>query len=108
MSYTVPQYEQPLLVKGQTTSVWYRYFQNTFFGAAPSNETTVSVGGSPFAYTAPSRGFVLIKSGTVSSIQYTRSLTTLTGLTSGIFPVSQGDVLTVAYTGLPSMTFFPQ
>lgn len=108
MSYVVPQYEQPFVVKGQTSTPWYRFMQNLWIGVPPSNETTVTVGGSPFSYTSPSRGYVILRGGTVSSVQFTRSVTTLTGQTSGIFPLNQGDVLTVTYTGLPNMTFVPQ
>ena len=108
MAYQIPQYEVPLTSKGQTQASWYRFFLNLLQGPPPSNETAITVGGSPFAYTAPSRGFVVVKGGTVSAVQIARSLTTLTGLTSGVFPMSQGDVLTVTYSALPAMVFFPQ
>ena len=105
---TCPTYEQPIHIQGRTTSSWYRFFQGLYQGTPPSNETTIAIGGSPFAYTAPSGGFVVIRGGTVSAVQFTRSVTTLTGQTSGLFPVSQGDVLTVTYSGIPNMVFVPQ
>ena len=108
MAYQIPTYETPLTSKGQTQSSWYRFFLSVWQGAAPSNETTLKVGGSPFSYTAPSRGYVLLKGGTVSAVQVMRSVTTLTGLTAGIFPLSQGDVLVVTYSALPTMVFFSQ
>lgn len=108
MSYTVPTYEMPLNQKGQTNSVWYRFFQALYAGQAPSNEVSIPLGATPFSYTAPSRGWVLVNGGTVSAVQFTRSVTTLTGQTQGIFPVSQGDVLTVTYTGTPALLFVPQ
>lgn len=108
MAYQIPAYEVPLTSKGQTQSSWYRFFLNLLQGPPPSNESTITVGGSPFKYTAPSRGFVILRGGTVSAVQFTRSLTTLTGLTAGLFPLSQGDVLTVTYSGLPAMVFVPQ
>lgn len=108
MSYQIaPTYEQPIIKNGQTTASWYRFFQGLFQGTPPSAELTLSVGGSPFSYTAPVKGFVILKSGTVSSVAFTRSVTTLTGQTSGIFPLNQGDILTVTYTGLPSMIWVP-
>ena len=105
---TCPTNEQPLSVKGQTSSVWYRFLQGIFSGQPSASESSVSVGASPFSFTAPSGGFIILRGGTVSSVQFTRANTTLTGQTSGIFPLSQGDVLTVTYSGLPSMVFVPQ
>lgn len=102
-----PTYEQSLAAKGQTNSVWYRFFQGLYKGTPPTSESAVSVTGSPFAFTAPSKGFMIVSGGTVSAVQLTRTVTTLTGQTSGIFPLSQGDVLTVTYSGLPTLTFFP-
>jgi len=109
LSYqTCPTYEQPLVIKGQTSSPWYRFFQGLFQGTPPSQESTLTVGGSPFTYTAPQRGFIILSGGSVSAVQFTRAVTTLTGQTSGIFPLSQGDMLTVTYAGLPSMLWVPQ
>jgi hypothetical protein len=105
---SVPTFDTSLHKGGKTSSVWYRYFQGIAQGIPPSNEATVSVGGSPFYYTAPSKGFLVINGGTVTAVQFTRSVTTLTGQTSGIFPVSQGDVLTITYTVLPTLVFVPQ
>jgi hypothetical protein len=31
----------------------------------------------------------------------------VTGQTAGLFPLNQGDTLTVSYTGLPSLTWVP-
>lgn len=108
MSYTVPNYEVPLNPKGQTHQAWYRFFQGVFQGQAPSNEVAIQLGPSPFSYTAPAKGFVILKGGTVTGVQFTRSVTTLTGQTSGVFPLNQGDVLTVSYSGFPSMLWVPQ
>lgn len=110
MSYTVPNYEVPLNSgpQRQTHNSWYRFFQGVYQGQPPSNESTVSVGGSPFMFTAPSKGYVILNGGSVSAVQFTRSVTTLTGQTAGIFPLNQGDVLTVTYASLPTMTFVPQ
>jgi hypothetical protein len=109
MSYqSAPSYEQPLTSKGQTSQSWYRFFQGIYLGTPPSAETVITVGISPFAYLAPAKGFMIVSGGTVSAIQFTRAQTTLTNQTSGIFPLSQGDTLTVTYSGLPSMVWVPQ
>jgi hypothetical protein len=105
---TLPTFEQPLTVKGQTSSVWYRALQGLFSGQPSASESIITPMGSPFAFTAPSGGFIILHGGTVSAVQFTRANTTLTGQTSGIFPLSQGDILTVTYSALPSMVFVPQ
>jgi len=102
-----PTYDQPLTIKGQTATVWYRFFSALYQGQPSAAEVALAVGISPFSYLAPTRGNVLINGGTVSAVQITRSLTTLTGLTSGFFPLSNGDTLTVTYSGLPTMTWYP-
>jgi hypothetical protein len=102
-----PTYDQSVLSKGATNKVWYRFWQGLYQGTPPAAESTLAVGASPFSYTAPVKGFVIVKGGTVSSITFTRSVTTVTGQTAGIFPLNQGDTLTVSYTGLPSLTWVP-
>jgi hypothetical protein len=105
---SAPTYETPLTVKGQTHTAWFRFFQNVYKGAPPSSETTLTLGASPWSYQAPAKGFVIIRGGTVSAVQFTRSVTTLTGQTQGVFPMSQGDTLAITYSVLPSLTWVPQ
>jgi hypothetical protein len=104
----VPTFDQPLSIKGSTSSVWYRFFQGLYLGTPSAAEVTITAGASPFTYTALSKGFMIIRGGTVSAVQFTRSVTTLTGQTSGIFPLSNADQLTVTYTGIPTMVWVPQ
>jgi hypothetical protein len=69
---------------------------------------TVTLSASPFGYTAPFSGAVSVTGGTVSSITVGRQGTTVaTGQTSGIFPLSRLDVLTVTYSAAPTMVFLP-
>jgi hypothetical protein len=108
VSYLVcPTYEQPIAKAGSTHPSWYRFFQGIYKGAPPSAEMTLQVTASPFRYTAPSSGFVILKGGTVTGVEFTRANTTLTGQTQGVFPLSQADQLTVTYSGLPTMTWVP-
>lgn len=68
----------------------------------------ITVGGSPFTYTAPFAGSVAITGGTVSAIALIRQGTSVaTGLTAGLIPVSRYDQLKVTYTVVPTMTFIP-
>jgi hypothetical protein len=104
----VPTYEQSLTKSGQTSSVWYRFFQGLYQGIAPAAEVTVAVSASPFAYTFQQRGFLIVRGGTVTAVQFTRTATNLTGQTAGIFPGSQGDIVNITYSGLPTVIFVPQ
>lgn len=103
----IPTYETSLSTGKQTTRSWFRWFQDTNNGLPKGAEITVSVGGSPYTFTAPSGGYIILRGGTVSAVELTRTVTTLTGQTAGMFPLSQGDQLKVTYSGLPVMVFIP-
>ena len=105
--YSLPTYEQSLTKSGQTAQSWYRFFSGVFQGTPPANESKLSVGASPYAYQAPVKGFVILSGGSVSAVQFTRSVTTLTNQTSGIFPLNQGDTLTITYASLPVAVWVP-
>jgi len=70
--------------------------------------TVVTVGGSPFTYTAAFDGEVVI-TGTVTSVAIVRQGTSVTtGLLVGIFPIRRRDQLVVTYpAAAPTMTFLP-
>lgn len=102
-----PQGVVPLVTKdGYPTRAYQRFFaQQTF---QPGNIAAVVVGASPYAYQANESGSLSVKGGTVSVISITRAAVVfVTGLTSGIIPVSLGDTITVTYTVLPTLTFIP-
>lgn len=72
-------------------------------------ESAITVGASPFTYTAPFDGWVIVSGGTVSDISLLRKTTFYTtGETAGVFPVARLDQLKVTWTGSPTMTFFPR
>lgn len=69
---------------------------------------SITVGVSPFTYTAPFSGAVTVTSGTVSAVSIIRQgVTVATGQTAGIFPVSRLDQLQVTYSVAPTMRFLP-
>jgi hypothetical protein len=105
----VPTYEQPLLHDGKHTGqVWYRYFQDSEAGRPPAAETVVTPTASPFVYTAPRAGNLLVSGGTVGTISLSRSGTFLgTGRTVGMFRMAQGDQAKITYTVAPTVVFFP-
>lgn len=91
---------------GRVTTPWQRFFNALVSASAPIQ--TVTVGASPFSFRAGSGGSLAISGGTVSSITLTRyTVTAPTGATSGIIPVSNGDVVTITYSGLPTVNFVP-
>jgi hypothetical protein len=104
----LPTYTEPMDEKGNMRVAWRRWFSATDSGVPPSAEASITVGASPFAYQATQKGFVVVTGGTVSNIQITRTGTYTTGQTSGVFPLSLADILTVTWSGKPTMTFFPQ
>jgi len=85
----------------------------SYFMTPPSvlngTNITISVGGSPFAYTVPAYGNVVVQGGTVSAITLTRpgGAAVNIGVTAGIIPVQTGDIVTVTYSVAPTMTFIP-
>jgi hypothetical protein len=105
---TAPTYELPVMTGDKTTAIWYRYFQANELGQPPDNESPITVGASPFTYTATRKGFAIVTGGTVSNIQLARVGIYTTGQTSGIFPLAAGDMLKITYSGTPAaVTFFP-
>ena len=81
--------------------------------ATESNETTpivaVTPSGSPFAYIAKKPGSVSVAGGTVTAISITRNGTAVTlGATAGLFTLSTGDTITVAYVVAPTIDFIPR
>ncbi len=77
-------------------------------GISSTLPAAITVGGSPFAYTAQGSQVVTVTGGTVSSITLSRGGTASASLgTAGSFFVADQDILTVTYTGLPTMLSFP-
>lgn len=104
----LPTYEIPVQTGNNMTASWRRWFAATDNGTPPAAEAAITVGTSPFAYQATQKGFVVVSGGTVSAISITRTGTYATGQTTGVFPLSLADILTVTWSGKPTMTFFPQ
>jgi 2-keto-4-pentenoate hydratase len=75
--------------------------------AATAPPASVAVGASPFTYTAPDRGVLVLQGGTVSLVELGRKGTFVTtGLTTAVLNVSKGDQVRVTYAVLPTLTFF--
>jgi hypothetical protein len=109
---SAPTFDQDILApnpnNAKTTASWYRWFQDIDLGVPPSSELPVTVGASPFIYTASLKGGAIVNGGTVTSILISRSGTFYaTGLTQGLFTLAANDQLQVVYTGAPTMVFLP-
>ena len=78
------------------------------FAGTPAASSAITVGASPFAYTATTGGTVAISAGTVTAVTLTRASTVIaTGVLAGLIPVRNGDIVTVTYTAAPTMVFTP-
>lgn len=106
---TIPTFQVPLTTGGLTTKDWYFFFTGIFRGLAPANAAPVALTGSPFTYTAPFKGFVIVTGGTVSMIEFSRDGTTFynLGQTSGSFTLNSADQLRIAYSAPPTVTMVP-
>jgi len=106
---SLPTYEIPLMQQGRNTATWFRFWANLFQGLAPGGEFPVVGTGSPFTYTAPQGGFIILTGGAVSAVEFSRDGVTFYnyGTTTGAFPLSSSDRIRVTYTVVPVMTFVP-
>ena len=104
-----PTYTEQISTGQRNNQVWYRYFTQNEVGTPPSGEIAITANASPLSYTAPSKGFVIVSGGTVTSIMFSRTMNVfyLTGETAGVFPMAQNDVLKVTFSAAPSMVFIP-
>lgn len=90
---------------GKLIRPWVQFLQQ--FVQQPPNFVTLSVGTSPFSYTAKEPGFIVTIGGTVSDISLTRGTNTLSLGTPKFTPVSIKDVVTITFSVLPTITFIP-
>lgn len=107
----IPDVTTALTTKGALTSAFWRFFSGLFNGTPTGNLSVITVGTSPFTYVAPVGGTVIVNGGSTTQIQFSRDGANfyITGLTAGMFPLSQGDQLVVTYpVAPPTMTFAPR
>ena len=102
----IPKPEQPTAREGGYVSQsWWRFFN--IISGPPQQEANIVLGASPTSFTVPSDCQILIQGGNVTQIQYTRRGTYVLGFTSGYFPLSDGDTITITYTVAPTAVYFP-
>jgi hypothetical protein len=97
----------PLQEDGTMARDWWRFFLALV--SKPPIESTVVLGASPTTYTASVNGTLLV-AGTVSAMTLASrgSTATYTLPATGYIPLSIGDVVTLTYTGSPTVMFFPR
>lgn len=106
---SLPNYPVRLIEGSYTNKDWYFFWVGLFSGLAPGAVIPVTPGASPYTFTAPSKGFVLLTGGTVSAVEFSRDGTTFYsyGTTSGQFQLNKADRIRITYTVIPTMTFVP-
>lgn len=97
---------QPIRSDGTFSQDTWRYLNS--FSSAPGQEVLITLGASPAVFKAVSNGSVFVAGGTVSSVALTRNQSYTMPNTSGMFPMSIGDFLTVTYTVAPTLIWFPR
>src|SRR3954468_3899620 len=105
----IPNYPVPLEKDGKTGKDWYFFWTGLYNGLPPAAEVAVTVGVSPYTYSAAVRGSLIVSGGTVSAIAFSRDGVTFynVGQTSGMFLLNAADQLRITYTVLPTVTFVP-
>lgn len=71
--------------------------------ATPLSVSAVTVGASPFDYSAPRDGFVSIVGGTVSAVAYVREGASTSLGVVAVVPVKRGDTVRITYTVAPTV-----
>lgn len=106
----LPEYNEPLTTKGNTTRGWYSLFAGFFTGQATGPAAPIVAGTSPYTYKVTQGGTLIIQGGTVSLVSISRDGVNNfnTGQTQGLFPLSQGDLLIINYSAAPNVTFLPR
>lgn len=92
---------------GTANDTWYQFFVRLAQLSAERPFDPVSLGASPFVYTARTIGHLFITGGTVSAISLVRSGIAVACPSNTFIPMAANDSVTVTYSVLPTMTFIP-
>ena len=110
----IPTYTVPIQPEKNTASSWYRYLQDLNTGRPPGDVQPITVTASPFTvHQSDFAGFLIVKGGTVSKIEFYRGVTNTTGagidvgVVAGCLPMAQEDSYKITYSGAPTVTFVP-
>jgi hypothetical protein len=92
---------------GVIASVWYQFLTRLQQLTPERAIAPITVGASPYTYTASTIGSLLITGGTVSTVVLTRGGVSVTTRSTIFIPMAAGDTVTVTYSVLPTITFVP-
>lgn len=106
---SLPNFNVPFARQDVNSKDWYFFIAGLYTGLPPALPLPITVGTSPYTYSAPVKGSVIINAGTVSSVQFSRDGATFytIGQTAGMFTLNAADRLIVTYTVKPTMTLVP-
>lgn len=85
-------------------AVWYQWLQSLL---KPGPIAPITVGASPFTYTASERGLLIVTGGTVTALAFTRGGTTIDVTGQQTTALAAGDSLAITYAVLPVIQFVP-
>lgn len=102
---SLPSASSPVLEGEGFSAPWFRFF--SALTAAPGAIEPVTIGASPFSYTAPVAGHLVISGGSVSQLRIVRGRVSFNYPLGNQVPVSPGDIVIVTYATAPSLTFIP-
>lgn len=106
----IPSFTTALDQRGVTSKDWYFFWSGLFRRIPPAREAAVTPGASPYTYSAPVGGALIVQGGTVTLIEFSRDGVTWfdTGVIAGMLPVNAADQLRITYAVAPTLTFVPQ
>ncbi|MDB5584897.1 MAG: hypothetical protein JWR80_10073 [Bradyrhizobium sp.] len=90
------------------TQPWYTGLIRLAQLSAERPIAPVSLGVSPYTFTATTIGDLLVRGGTVSAVTLVRGDVSVTCPTSGFIPMAANDSVIVTYSVLPTVTFVPR
>lgn len=82
---------------------WNSFFQQ-LVQAAPEVDN-VTIGNSPFSFTANSNGTAIVTGGTISALLLIRGTVSINLTGQRIIPISIGDTIRVTYSVKPTLQF---
>jgi hypothetical protein len=106
----IPTFTTDLERGGVIAKDWYFFWTGLFRRLPPSREAAVTPGASPYIYSAPVGGALIVQGGTVTLIEFSRDGVTWfdVGVVAGMLPVNAADQLRITYAVAPTLTFVPQ
>jgi hypothetical protein len=99
--------------RGVIATNWWRFLLNVSNQAMGTNQTvpaTVTIGASPYIFTTPAQGALLVSGGPVTLIELSKDGVTWypLGVTQGQIQMVPNDHVRITYMNAPTLTFFPR